>query len=264
MKKILKQDPKAVLVFLPDSHITQIRTIYKGVTKQLKGIVFGEYVLNEDLLEEDLNPSQLSHEKKMKFNKMFHEHRRKIIRLRNMLNRICVIVNNDNSSLRLSGDNLPFQKSSYEIFENNFISEPSPLPQSQEIISNSISMFKYDNLVPFSYILKLHSMSELEKKGVDIDFIFDRISFSNSENDLKEVFNTRKFQERFDKNYKREKEVTNWNYLKNDSDFNELFYDEDFELEKADLMNSKISSKNRIYPLMGAWPPTNPLVYKGN
>ena len=138
---------------------------------------------------------------------------------------------------------------------------------STEIVSSSF--YKPDIVVPFSHILKIHSMDQLEKKGVDLDFAFDKVFRPDKEDERKEVFNTRKFQERFDNMTQMVSQKTDWSYFRNDIDFEELDL-ENHALGATDengqneiVKNARIASKNIVYPLIGTWPPTNILVYKG-
>lgn len=62
---------------------------------------------------------------------------------------------------------------------------------------------------------------------------------------------------------------TDWSYFRNDLDFEELDLENNAlkssqEKDKIEITkNARIASKNIIYPLIGTWPPTNILVYKG-
>ena len=241
----------------------------------------------------DLIPSNIPEESKKQFLKDFHDHRRKLIQLRSILNRICVIGNSEVSQLRVIGDSIPDIKYPYKFFQENFVEKKEILDVKHELTESlkaksksfdeliyqksdsGRSFYKHENLLPLSFILKLHSMDELEKKGVNLEFVYDRSFRKNYEDDRKEVFNTKKFQERYEENIKLKTEITEWEIFNNDLDFEDLDLEERSmkylykkELEHTDqekeiIKNAKISNRKIVYPLLGSWPPSNALLYRG-
>jgi hypothetical protein len=256
--------------------------------------------LDLSFLEKKILPGELSEQEKQGFLKDFHEHRRNLIQLRSIMNRICVVASNDARKLRVSGESIPNIQNAFKFFQQNFVESreaeiekfkretmysPDHIKSQSRTLGfdekvekkqgKSDSFFKDDRLLPLSFVLKLHSMDELEKKGVNLEFVYDRIKRKDVEDDRKEVFNTRKFQERFEDNVTHEERLTDWTFFNNDVDFDDLGLEEKSlkklmveEMEKNQEQkvvekNAKISNRKMIYPLIGSWPPTNALVYKG-
>lgn len=300
VKKILREDPKALIIFLPSTKFSIIRSTYKKIFEYFNARFFDTSKLDLSFLEEDFLPSSISREKKEGYLKDFHDHRRRLVQLRSILNRVCVVATNESVKLRAQGKGLPQIKYPFKFFQENFVDDPERLrnqlkvaehynPDSvktdsrrknfDQLVSesgkDSDSFYKPDHLLPLSFVLKLHSMDELEKKGVNFEFVYDRVKRKDFEDDRREVFNTRKFQERFEENAEYKESTTEWRFFGNDLDFEDLALEEHsiqriLQREREEsgeireiTKNAKIGGRKMIYPLLGAWPPTNALVYKG-
>lgn len=289
IKKVLREDPKAIVVFLPNSNFSMIRSTFAKVKEHFKQKLFDKSKLDLGFLESDLVPARVSREQKSRFLKHFHDHRRKLIQFRSIMDRICVVGTPDLDKLRVSGEGIPHVKHPFKFFQENFGDRANALQvkgKSAESTSfdelapakmdSSGSFYKSEQLVPLSFVLKLHSMDELEKKGVNMEFVYDRILRRDYEDDRKEVFNTKKFQERFEEHARSRQQNTDWDFLSNEIDFDD-FNLEEKSIHKLDadqleqneeakqiIKNAQISSRKLVYPLLGTWPPTNALVYKGS
>jgi hypothetical protein len=298
VKKILRENPKALVIFLPGTNLSIIRSTYQKINDYFKERLFDKSKLDLSCLEMDLIPSNISQDQKKKFLKDFHDHRRKLIQLRSIMNRICIVGNADVSKLKVNGEHVPNIKYPFKFFQENFIEKKDLLEVKYELSesieqeklaqksktfdelvyqksSDKESFYKHEHLLPLSFVLKLHSMNELEKKGVNLEFIYDRSFRKNYEDDRKEVFNTKKFQERYEENVKSKSEITEWDIFSNDLDFEDLDLDEksikalykkELEVsgqEKEIVKNAKISNRKIVYPLLGSWPPSNALLYRG-
>ena len=104
IKKVLREDPKATIIFTPRTNYSVLRSIFQKVSKEIKDIYFKSKNLTPDLVEKDIHPMRLSEEEKGQFAKEFHIHRKRLRDFKDTMNRVCVVMNHDLSGIRLVGD----------------------------------------------------------------------------------------------------------------------------------------------------------------
>lgn len=142
MKKLLKTEKKALLIFEPDTHAKNLRDLSKSIEKLLRNSYFGSKRRPRNPFAKCLSPREI-----------FNLNRRILIELKQTLNKICIIVNYD-GSIRVKG-NIPSAKELKKHLVRVFKDPENPY-------------FKHDFLIPYNVYQGMLSAEALEKAGIPI------------------------------------------------------------------------------------------------
>lgn len=226
IRKVYKEDRNALFIFRPRTNYHNIRNLIESFSKRIAEFYFPEENIRKNIEVEKLTKKEAA--------EIYNGTIRKLIDMRGFLNRICVIVNNDFS---LRNDETPDIQDALKRYINTFgiISE-------SELESSSV--FKYDMIIPLTAVMKAHSVKNIEEVGIQIDYLYN-VFDSDLKDHKKELFNPRIFK--------------NEQHLNPDKAFSADFM-ESSEVKKKEHEN--IVSKNRLFPLIGTFPPTNRVLYK--
>lgn len=226
IRKVYKEDRNALLLFGPRTHYHNIRNLLESFSRKIAEFYFSPKQLSKNLEITRKTPEEAA--------KIYHSTVRKTLEMRSFLNRVCVVLNRDftlrnefSPDLQLA---LPRYLKEFGMFD--------------EADFDKDSFYRHDFLVPLSVLLKVHSLKNLEENGVAIDFLFD-IFDSDVKSHKKELFNPKIFRNEF--------------HLNPEQVFKDDFM-ENSEVKKIEHQN--LVSKNRLFPAIGTFPPTNRVLLK--
>ena len=144
IRKILKEDQKSLLIFKPDSHFSNMMSLFLGYKRSIARTNYGTQKKPQNPFKKCKTPSEI-----------FNLSRRIKLNEKSLLARIYVIGNYD-GTLRIKGESAVsgLLKSTIE--------------DSQRFENNKLGYFKYEYLLPIPYWQGLHSADEYEKEGISI------------------------------------------------------------------------------------------------
>ena len=222
LKKIYKQDKKALVLLVPSNEFNVNRFIFEGFTKKLYKQYFND---------KEVSGFDAKHLKTDKANKIYNETLAKTLDFRSFVNRIVIAMGND-YSIRGDGEVPELTKTLEKWFIDN-----------DSVQSPRDDYLKPDYCFPMTKLLKLHSQHNLELKGVMIDYVHHKFDTGKVDH-MKEHFNDRIFRDK---------------YQLGDNLEYEYGLEEE---NSHSFKNYNLISQHRLQVLYSVWPPTNKALYK--
>jgi len=148
IRKVLKSDPNALVVFEPSSHYVNMMGLFNGYKKKVYTQFFGTS-------KKPRNPF-----KGCKTNmEIFNLNRRIKMQIKQLLTRICFIVDYD-GTLRLKGENIPHSET---------LKAQLSASEAKDDENTKVGFYKYHYFIPATYWQGIHSSDQWEKSGIPVE-----------------------------------------------------------------------------------------------